>query len=225
MRADVKEERQKKQIDKTKEGHRKNGYTEVDAGYYTGAGVCPEERFPSVKVFYLASGDCEITFSDTVIRLKEKELIVFNEEDYSLKSKNRDSEGILLFIRLAREYAGEFGEVLQNKHLDYSSLLHYLDENYMEATLESTAAYFNFSPSYISRFLKKNTGESFMEHIHHRRMEAAAKILCHADVPAAKIASIVGYQNVSFFYRLFKKYYGCTPMEYRKRALREQGNH
>lgn len=280
------------------ETYKKSRYTEVGAGYYTGASNCPKEQFPSVKVFFLEEGDCEIAFSDTLIRLKENELIVFNEEEYSLRSENKNSRGILLFvgldyfhlhifhpawkdpffsefilcvfdaqlrrfrysvysvteenrlailmrgaleemqdsrictesakscylfllfIQLAREYAGEFGEVLWNKHLDYSSLIHYLDENYMKATLDSTAKHFNFSPSYISRFLKKHTGKSFMEHIHQRRMEAAEHILRHADMPVTKIANIIGYRNVSFFYRLFEKYYGCTPVEYRKKALK-----
>lgn len=129
---------------------------------------------------------------------------------------------LLIFIQLAREYAGEYGKVAWNKHLEYGRLIHYLNDNYRTATLEDTAAYFHFSPAYISKFLKKATGKSFIEYIQQQRIDAAMHVLRNSDMPANSIARQVGYQNISYFYRTFKKYNHCTPLEYRKQMRKAE---
>lgn len=124
---------------------------------------------------------------------------------------------LLTFIQLAREYSQEYGDMTRNKHLEYGRLIHYLNDNYRTATLEDTAAYFHFSPAYISKFLKKTTGKSFIEYIQQQRILAAEQVLKNTDMPVNSIAKQVGYQNVSYFYRTFEKFHGCTPLEYRRR--------
>lgn len=142
------------------------------------------------------------------------------QEQQALCAPNAmDSYLLLIFIQLAREYAGEYGKTAWNKHLEYGKLIHYLNDNYRTATLESTAAFFHFSPAYISKFLKKTTGKSFIEYIQQQRMTAAEHVLKNSDMPARSIARQVGYQNVSYFYRVFEKYHGCTPVEYRQREF------
>lgn len=122
----------------------------------------------------------------------------------------------LIFIQFARQYQYMLnGKTNYSKQLDYPQLMRYMNTNYRTLTLADTAAHFNFSPAYISRFLKKTTGQSFMECLHAIRMNAAAHILRHADIPVDRIAPVVGYQNVSFFYRVFRRHFGCTPTEYR----------
>lgn len=128
---------------------------------------------------------------------------------------------LLTFIQLAREYSQEYGDVTRNKHLEYGRLIHYLNDNYRTATLEDTAAYFHFSPAYISKFLKKTTGKSFIEYIQQQRILAAEQVLKNSDMPVNSIAKLVGYQNASYFYRTFEKFHGCTPLEYRK-EIREK---
>lgn len=125
---------------------------------------------------------------------------------------------LLAFIQLAREYSREYGDVTRNKHLEYGRLIHYLNDNYRTATLDETAAYFHFSPAYISKFLKKTTGKSFIEYIQQQRVAAAEQVLKNSEMPVNSIAKQIGYQNVSYFYRIFEKYNGCTPLEYRRRA-------
>ncbi len=128
---------------------------------------------------------------------------------------------LLTFIQLAREYSQEYGDVTRNKHLEYGRLIHYLNDNYRTATLEDTAAYFHFSPAYISKFLKKTTGKSFIEYIQQQRILAAEQALKNTDMPVNFIAQQVGYQNVSYFYRTFERFHGCTPLEYRKKIQKE----
>ncbi|RJW55721.1 helix-turn-helix domain-containing protein, partial [Lachnospiraceae bacterium OM02-3] len=47
------------------------------------------------------------------------------------------------------------------------------------------------------------------------RMEAAKSTLRNTDIPASEIAALVGYEDPRYFYKVFKKYTGLTPTEYR----------
>lgn len=93
---------------------------------------------------------------------------------------------------------------------------HYIDLHFADASLASVSAYFHFSPSYLSLFVRKNTGSTFTEIVQQARLEQACRMLLHGTNSISDIATAVGYQNISYFYRLFRQRFGCTPMEYRQ---------
>lgn len=93
----------------------------------------------------------------------------------------------------------------------------YIDENYGSVTLTSAAAHFHFTPSYLSHFVHKTTGMTFTQLIQETRLQHAARLLLHSTMTVTEIVSAVGYQNASFFYRIFGEKYGCTPSEYREK--------
>lgn len=122
----------------------------------------------------------------------------------------------LAFIRLSRGYMNKYGNNLRGRHLECIQLYDYINNNYQTVTLNRVANYFHFSPAHISRFLKKTTGKSFIKIVQEKRLSAADHLLRRTDMSVSEIAYECGYQNVSFFYRIFKKEYGSTPHEYRK---------
>ena len=69
--------------------------------------------------------------------------------------------------------------------------------------------------SAISRIIKKETGHTFKELLQTKRLELACVLLEHSNAPIADIALSVGYDNTSFFHRIFRRIYGCSPREYR----------
>ena len=73
-------------------------------------------------------------------------------------------------------------------------------------------------PNYLSAMLKKYTGSTFNELVQHEKLTAAEKLLLNSDMSVTDIANFVGYQNVSYFYRIFKRKNNCMPNEYRKRS-------
>lgn len=97
-------------------------------------------------------------------------------------------------------------------------ILQYLENNFKTATLHTTAETFGFSTAYLSTYLKKKTGKTFTELIMAQKMSHACFQLTNTDLPIYEIANYVGYENLGFFYKKFKKYYGMSPQEYRDRT-------
>ncbi|MCR5756193.1 MAG: helix-turn-helix transcriptional regulator, partial [Acetatifactor sp.] len=84
-----------------------------------------------------------------------------------------------------------------------------------ELSLESVSGMLFFSPNYVRQIFKQITGESFMAYLIRRRMETAKQLLANEALKIQDIAMQTGYSNQRYFASCFKKYYGCTPTEYR----------
>lgn len=70
-------------------------------------------------------------------------------------------------------------------------------------------------PVYLSKIYKAETGESLGDYIIRIRMERAHYLLKHTNKKIYEITSELGYQNPQYFSKMFKKYYGLTPLEFR----------
>ncbi|SFT14939.1 response regulator [Paenibacillus sp. BC26] len=70
-------------------------------------------------------------------------------------------------------------------------------------------------PAYLSRVYKIETGESISDYVYRTRMDKAVHLLKHSEVKIYEIAAKLGYQNDSYFIKVFKKHYGMTPQECR----------
>ena len=94
----------------------------------------------------------------------------------------------------------------------------YLQKHYMEElSLETVAAKFHFNPSYFSTLFKQSIGTSFSEFLSCIRMEQAVKLLSESEEKIKNIALKVGYRDSNYFIRSFKKRYGVTPEDFRRR--------
>lgn len=74
----------------------------------------------------------------------------------------------------------------------------------------------NYSYSSMIRLFKKYTGYTIIEYIHMKKIEYAADLLSHSDKKILEIASMLGYDSLSHFNHLFKRYTGMTPSQCRK---------
>lgn len=111
--------------------------------------------------------------------------------------------------RLLRENTGEKSIV--------DEVVAYINENLeCEMTRESLAESVYLNADYLARIFKKKTGESIGNYIQERRMERALEYLQHSDVPVNMVAVKCGYDNFSYFSKVFKSRTGLTPKEYRK---------
>ena len=84
-----------------------------------------------------------------------------------------------------------------------------------ELGVEEIASYMYLNRSYFSREFKSRVGISVMDYIIQRRMEKAVELLKAGNFSTKKIAELVGYEDVKYFQRAFKKYTGYTVREYR----------
>ena len=74
------------------------------------------------------------------------------------------------------------------------------------------------SAGYLSTVFKAEMGLPISEYIVRKRMEAARNMLRYSDYTYAEISSILVFSSQSHFIRVFKKYEGCTPKQYRNRS-------
>ena len=95
------------------------------------------------------------------------------------------------------------------------SALSEIEQNYQYAQLNSVAKRCNVSAAYVSMLVKKATGRSFKEHLAEKRLTKSAELLRTTVLPVGDIIVAVGYENTSYFHRIFAEKYGMTPKEYR----------
>ncbi|MGB8453884.1 MAG: AraC family transcriptional regulator [Anaerocolumna sp.] len=108
-----------------------------------------------------------------------------------------------------------------NKSYAVKKIINYLNENYEnKISLDQIAHNMYLSPVYISKIFKEETGESPINYLIKIRLEKARDILLTSEGGSIKsIANSVGYEDVYHFSKLFKKYYGISPLYYKKIAL------
>ena len=98
------------------------------------------------------------------------------------------------------------------------SLLKWIKKNYtQEITLEKISQYAGLSEKYLCRIFKAYTSKTIMDYVNEIRIEQACVELAYTSVTEA--AFNCGFNNLSYFCKLFKKYKGMTPREYKKQAL------
>ena len=95
----------------------------------------------------------------------------------------------------------------------------YADEKFCEnITLRELAATYHMNEKYIGRLFSREMGTSFIEYCNSLRLQKAEELLSSKDVKIIDAALDCGFNNVSYFNRVFKKKHGISPTEYIKRA-------
>ena len=120
-------------------------------------------------------------------------------------------------LQLVREYetvaivSGKSGKA-QNELI--VGVLSYLNVNYNHATLNATAQYFGYSPSYLSRMIRNQTGRTFNTIIAQIQMEQAVRLMDSGWGSLTEIAQEIGCFDTSHFNKKFKAVYGISPRQY-----------
>ena len=95
----------------------------------------------------------------------------------------------------------------------------YLEDNYMfDLSLDSVGEILHISPAYLSAQFKKYQKMNFLDCLTELRINAAKELLTDPFRSSAEVASMVGYEDASYFARAFKKRTGMTPTQYRRQA-------
>ena len=116
------------------------------------------------------------------------------------------------------EDAPEEGENSQTA-LVMAHVRRYLEDNYMfDLSLDSVGEILHISPAYLSAQFKKYQKMNFLDCLTELRINAAKELLADPFRSSAEVASMVGYEDASYFARAFKNRTGMTPTQYRRQA-------
>ena len=93
----------------------------------------------------------------------------------------------------------------------------YIQHNYFKnLTQEFIASLFYLNRSYLSTLFKNRTGMKFIDYLNQIRIEKSKELLLNSNRKMYSVAKAVGYDNVKYYFRIFKKKTGYTPEQYRK---------
>lgn len=86
-----------------------------------------------------------------------------------------------------------------------------------DISLNYVAENVNLTPAYVSYIFKKETGQTLVKYVTDIKMMKARKMLEEGTLKIVQVAKTCGYENQSYFNRLFKNYYGVTPKQLREK--------
>ncbi len=122
----------------------------------------------------------------------------------------------LIFMYLEKEIQRvEMRRPDQYENLISMTTLNYIEQKYRTATLTELSAQMHLPMHTLSRLIKKSTGSNFKELLQRKRLNKSVRLLCDTDLPVNDIIAAVGYENSSYFHRVFKERYGMTPLAFR----------
>ena len=96
------------------------------------------------------------------------------------------------------------------------STLRYIEEHYADGSLTEIAARLHYELPYLSRLIRRSTGRNYTALLQEKRLSQAAWLLRNTQRKVDEISFSVGYENVSYFHRLFAARFGCSPKSYRE---------
>lgn len=96
----------------------------------------------------------------------------------------------------------------------------YLQSHYADFSMKKMENHFHLSASYISRIFKSNTGSTVTDTLIRIRLETAKNLLSSTSLLVDDIACHIGYEDTTYFIRLFKARYGLTPKQYQKSMMK-----
>lgn len=174
-------------------------------------------------VYPVFHGYCLQLLSSVVRYVHEQKItaLVFQDElkPYEWFQVNFSADEFIRFVDELMAAAIDKAEwKKQQKHnRTLETAVGFIHRHYMQdISLNDVAGKAGMSSSYFSSFFKQEMGMSFIEYLTQFRMDKAKNLMMDPDLKLYNISEMVGYQDVKYFSRLFKKTEGVTPGEYRQ---------
>lgn len=177
-------------------------------------------KYPYMKKIII-SGYAEFEYA--------KQAMKYNTYDYLLKPVKND-ELIQAFIKLKIDLDNEFNELMDKAGIVKEQVTPYEAVKFTQWYIRShfdkeinfnhIAMRFNYTPGYLAKLFTQHVGESPTKYYLNLKMDKAKYLLIHCEKLSVKqIAEMIGYEDQSYFSRIFKKAVGKSPLEYRENAI------
>jgi AraC family transcriptional regulator, L-rhamnose operon regulatory protein RhaS len=130
---------------------------------------------------------------------------------------NQYTMGMLFMHLLNRADLIDSGNIDRYENRLVFTTLKYIEDHYKDGTLTDLATQLNQSVYKLSRLIRSATGDNFKELLQQKRLAKSVQLLSDTNLAVSDIINAVGYDNTSYFYRIFRTAYGVSPKEYRLR--------
>ena len=104
----------------------------------------------------------------------------------------------------------------QYENMISMTTLDYIEQKYKTATLTELCELLHLPMHVLSKMIKKTTGFNFKELLQRKRLNKSVELMCDTDLAISDIIAAVGYENNSYFHRVFKERYHMTPRAFRE---------
>jgi AraC-like DNA-binding protein len=119
----------------------------------------------------------------------------------------------LLFMQLINHTDKLVYETKEDKAV--MDIFRYIEGNYKNGSLTEAASLLHYDFYWLSHEIKNRTGKTYTEHLQEKRLSQAAFLLKNTSLSVEEIALAVGYENKSYFHRIFTKKFETSPKKYR----------
>lgn len=170
----------------------KSGFTDPDSRFY---------------IIEMLSATERLLFHQTML----------NQDSYShllqTPAENFSSEALNLLLALETHY---ISQTQKRQHQTITQICDYIQQKYdKQLTLSGLSMKFNINSYYLSKLFKKYTNEKFIDYLTKIRIQKAIELIQEGRYSVKEISGMVGYNDQSYFSKVFKKITGQNPCEYR----------
>lgn len=183
------------------------------------------EMFEQVKLYYPRTECIFVTCHDDYHYLRRA--LQLGSFDYVLKPVDYKEfelsiETVVSRIKCAylehkhQEKLSNYDNRIVNNNEYVEKIIYYIRQHISEPiSITDISAAVHLNSQYAMRLFKKHMNQSILTYITEQRIKIASELLCDTDIPIARVSSMVGINNPSYFIKLFKKNTGKTPGEFR----------
>lgn len=147
--------------------------------------------------------------------LLEKIIMEIYEPSIMSKATIKLLVGLLLVELIKNSQDIEIYSVDNYEKMMIIQTLKYIDEFYDKATLVELSEKLKQPDYKLSKLIKKHTGMTFKELLQERKLSRAVELIKSTNYSVIEIIELVGYENPTYFYKIFKNKFGVTPREYK----------
>lgn len=149
---------------------------------------------------------------------KDQEVITYLKRHFTYGSLMEAKDVLTDYVKRCCALFREINATQSERIIQNAKMIIEKNISNSEFGLEPLADEMHFSSNYIRQLFKANTGQSFSDYLIEKRMTLAGKLMRNPSLHVQEISEMTGYSDQRYFARCFKKHYGCTPTEYRKKA-------
>lgn len=137
------------------------------------------------------------------------------------RSLNQTTMGLLFLHLLNFTDKVEIGRDHLEQELTFT-VLNYIEEHYRDGELSAIAHQHHYDLYQLSRLIRHTTGKTWTQLLQEKRLSRAAYLLNTTKLSITDISLDVGYNNFSYFYKIFHQKYGCSPRQFRRNSPQSQ---